>query len=104
MHISFRSTFLRTAAALLIATAAYGAESDNTQRKHRLQTGVERAESLRSVKRLQYAFSQFQEAGLWNDLADLFTTDATGEVISGKTTVELVTGRDAVKAYWMKRA
>src|SRR4051812_924513 len=100
MYIS--SWFVRASTLLLIAGGAFGANSSDTQRLLRLQTGVERAESLRSVKRLQYAFSQFMEAGLWNDLAELFTTDATAEVISGKATVELVTGRDAVKAFWMK--
>ncbi|MEO5923009.1 MAG: nuclear transport factor 2 family protein [Bryobacteraceae bacterium] len=87
----------------LMAGSIFGSDSD-TLRLRKLETGVERAEAVRAVKRVQYAFCQFQEAGLWNDLSELFTTDATGEVIAGKTVVETVTGRDALKAYWMKRA
>ncbi|MEP7355128.1 MAG: nuclear transport factor 2 family protein [Acidobacteriota bacterium] len=117
MRISFPSTLVpsalfRLATAFLTfgivlapnAAAQKPASSAEALRLRKLETGTERAESLRSAKRLQYAFSQFQEAGLWTDLAELFSKDVTMEVISGKTSVETITGRDALKAYWMHRA
>jgi hypothetical protein len=39
---------------------------------------VEGAEAIRAVKRLQCAYGQYAEFGLWDDLADLFASDGTG--------------------------
>ena len=46
-------------------------------RTARLQAHIENVESVRAVKRLQYAYGHYVELGLWNDFADLFTDDAT---------------------------
>jgi hypothetical protein len=43
-----------------------------------LESRVSRAEALRAVKRLQYAYGQYAEFGLWNDLVDLFAEDGIG--------------------------
>jgi len=45
-------------------------------RVERLQAHMESIESVRSIKRLQYAYGHYVEFGLWNDFADLFTEDA----------------------------
>jgi len=45
-------------------------------RVERLQAHLESIESLRAIKRLQYAYGHYVELGLWNDFADLFTDDA----------------------------
>ena len=37
---------------------------------------MESVESVRAIKRLQYAYGHYVELGLWNDFADLFTEDA----------------------------
>jgi SnoaL-like domain len=42
----------------------------------RLQAQMESVESVRAIKRLQYAYGHYVELGLWNDFADLFTEDA----------------------------
>ncbi|MBZ5675180.1 MAG: nuclear transport factor 2 family protein [Acidobacteriia bacterium] len=42
----------------------------------RLQAHLESVESVRAIKRLQYAYGHYVELGLWNDFADLFTEDA----------------------------
>ena len=42
----------------------------------RLQAHLESIESIRAIKRLQYAYGHYVELGLWNDFADLFTEDA----------------------------
>ncbi len=42
----------------------------------RLQAHIESIESIRAIKRLQYAYGHYVEYGLWNDFADLFTEDA----------------------------
>jgi hypothetical protein len=43
-----------------------------------LETMVERAEAIRAVKRVQCAYGQYAEFGLWDDLADLFASDGIG--------------------------
>jgi hypothetical protein len=45
-------------------------------RVERLQAKTENMESVRAIKRLQYAYGHYVELGLWNDFADLFTDDA----------------------------
>src|SRR5215472_9240194 len=45
-------------------------------RVDRLQAHIESIESVRAIKRLQYAYGHYVELGLWNDFADLFTEDA----------------------------
>jgi len=45
-------------------------------RVERLQAHMESVESMRAIKRLQYAYGHYVEFGLWNDFADLFTEDA----------------------------
>src|SRR5204863_8590163 len=45
-------------------------------RVERLQSQIESVESVRAIKRLQYAYGHYVELGLWNDFADLFTEDA----------------------------
>lgn len=44
----------------------------------RLESKLDRAEAIRAVKRLQCAYGQYAEFGLWNDLADLFAEDGIG--------------------------
>ena len=48
-----------------------------------LKTMVERAEAIRAVKRLQCAYGQYAEFGLWDDLADLFASDGIGHYQAG---------------------
>lgn len=45
-------------------------------RVERLQSHIESIESVRAIKRVQYAYGHYVELGLWNDFADLFTEDA----------------------------
>jgi hypothetical protein len=61
-----------------------------------LARGVERAEAIRAVKNLQYAYSHYAQFGLWTDLGSLFTED--GEAIYGSVAIK---GRAAVTAYNM---
>ena len=48
-----------------------------------LEPMVERAEAIRAVKRLQYAYGHYAEFGLWHDLADLFAADGIGHYPAG---------------------
>ena len=59
------------------------ARNDLQQRIAKLKTATERAEAIRAVKRLQYAYGQYAEFGLWNDLADLFANNGVGHFPSG---------------------
>ncbi len=58
------------------------------QRITQLQVALERAEAVRSVKRLQQAYGHYAEYGLWNDLADLFAEKEIGYFLPGNITRE----------------
>jgi hypothetical protein len=63
----------------IVATAQQASpplEAGIETRVERLQTHIESIESVRAIKRLQYAYGHYVELGLWNDFADLFTDDA----------------------------
>jgi hypothetical protein len=52
-------------------------------RVERLQARIESVESIRAIKRLQYAYGHYVELGLWNDFADLFAENAVTNYQSG---------------------
>jgi len=57
----------------------------------RLQGRLDSIESIRAIKRLQYAYGHYVEFGLWNDFADLFTADAVTNYQQGAR------GKDAIR-------
>lgn len=67
-----------------------------TARLARLAANVENAEAIRAVKRLQHAYGHYTEFGLWNDVADLFATNAVLQL--GRVTV---TGRENIRKYFL---
>ncbi len=66
-------------------------------RVERLQAHIESVESIRAIKRLQYAYGHYVELGLWNDFADLFTADAVTNYQSG------VRGKDAIRLLFFEK-
>jgi hypothetical protein len=64
-----------------------------------LEAGVDAEEAVRAVKRLQHSYGHYLEAGMWDDLADLFTDDATGQFGT-----ETVTGKSRLRAHFMQQA
>jgi hypothetical protein len=62
-----------------------------------LARDVDRAESVRAVKKLQRTYAQYSQYGLWNEMADLFANDATYIFDD-----ESVTGRAAIAAYLLE--
>src|SRR5438034_11687087 len=65
-------------------------------RIHRLAQNVERAESVRAVKRLQETYAQYSQFGLWADMAALFEENA--QLSYGKDTAQ---GRQAIQHYFL---
>ncbi len=63
----------------------------------RLQTHLEHIESVRAVKRLQYAYGHYVELGLWNDFADLFADEATTNYQQG------VRGKEEVRTLFLQQ-
>lgn len=79
MTINSRAILPTLIAILSAGSAAAQSTADGTdvaQRIAVLEERVGRAEALRAVKRLQYAYGQYVEFGLWHDFADLFADDA----------------------------
>ena len=81
-----------TPLALLVARAADSPVSTVDT----LARNVERAEAIRAVKNLQYAYSHYAQFGLWTDLGTLFTED--GEAIYGSDAIK---GRATITTYNM---
>ena len=90
--------------ALLIAlgtmnVVAAGDDSPSTgaaEHVQRLMQNVERAESVRAVKRLQETYAQYSQFGLWTDMAALFADDA--QLSYGKDNER---GRRAIQNYFV---
>jgi SnoaL-like domain len=66
-------------------------------RIERLEASIETVESVRAIKRLQYAYGHYVELGLWNDFADLFAQDAITNYQSG------VRGKDAIRQLFFEQ-
>jgi hypothetical protein len=67
-------------------------------RVHWLAQNVERAESVRAVKRLQETYAQYSQFGLWTDMAALFADNA--QLSYGKDNEQ---GRQAIQNYFLTR-
>ncbi|HEY6508277.1 MAG TPA: nuclear transport factor 2 family protein, partial [Vicinamibacterales bacterium] len=65
-------------------------------RVHRLAQNVERAESVRAVKRVQETYAQYSQFGLWTDMAALFADNA--QLSYGKDNEQ---GRQAILNYFL---
>ena len=65
-------------------------------RVHRLALNVERAESVRAVKRLQETYAQYSQFGLWTDMAALFADNA--QLSYGRDNEQ---GRQAIQNYFL---
>jgi len=99
------SGFLRAlpAAAATLALACWGpvlqaadaGEADLAQ----LDAGTRAAEAVRAVKRLQHAWTQYINDGLWKDASDLLTAKATAQFGA-----ESASGRDAIRQSLMQQA
>jgi len=92
-------------AAILVTLMCHGpaasAQSDPSAeaiRVDRLAQDVERAESVRHVKRLQETYAQYSQFGLWDEMAALFADDAV--LVRGDDTV---VGRDAIEEYFVEK-
>ena len=65
-------------------------------RVHRLTQNVERAESVRAVKRVQETYAQYSQFGLWTEMAALFADNA--QLSYGKGSAQ---GRQAIQHYFL---
>jgi len=72
--------------------------SASASRIEKLALDVERTESVRAVKRLQIAQAHYLLYGLWDEAADLYSSEA--EIVSGRS---LARGRDAIRAWLIER-
>jgi hypothetical protein len=67
-------------------------------RVQRLALNVERAESVRAVKRVQETYAQYSQFGLWTDMAALFAENA--QLSYGKDNEQ---GRQAIRQYFLTK-
>jgi hypothetical protein len=107
--ILYSRTFIIPAVLILLITGIINSIFDNDNgsssespidllqsRITRLETMADRAEAIRAVKHLQYAYGHYAEFGLWDDLADLFAEKGVGHYSPGKL------GKDEIRKYFMK--
>ncbi len=90
--------------AVLLAVSGVGAPahaqtepSAEVVRVDRLAQNIERAESVRQVKRLQETYAQYSQFGLWDEMAALFAEDA--ELVRGD---QRVTGQGSIGDYFLE--
>ena len=97
-HLTSRGLALLVALGTLQVVVA-GDTSPSTSaaaRVHRLAQNVERAESVRAVKRIQETYAQYSQFGLWTDMAALFADNA--HLSYGKDNEQ---GRQAIQNYFL---
>lgn len=63
-----------------------------------LARDVERAQSLRDIKNLQYSYAQYAQYGMIDDIVSLFSANASIRMTETGKTIE---GRDAIRAYFI---
>jgi hypothetical protein len=81
---------------VVVAAGDQSPGSNVAARVQRLGVNVERAESVRAVKRVQESYAQYSEFGLWTEMAALFSDSA--ELSYGKDTAK---GRPAIQQYFI---
>src|SRR5262249_55642954 len=85
--------------ALQVVVAGDGSPSMSAAaRVHRLAQNVERAESVRAVKRGQETYAQYSQFGLWTEMAALFADNA--QLSYGKDNEQ---GRQAIQNYFLAK-
>jgi hypothetical protein len=93
-----RETWLASLCATLfvlsISVPAAQAAQGGTTSVDALARDTERAEAIRAVKNLQYAYSHYAQFGLWAEMGALFA--GSGEVIWGEKTIK---GPAAIASY-----
>ncbi len=101
MSRGFPSRFLAVATLAVVASIATQVTGQSgpsdAESVARLALEVERAESVRHVKRLQDTYAQYSQFGLWNEMAALFAADA--ELIRGEDRVK---GQAAIGDYFLE--
>lgn len=60
----------------------------------RLETGIEQAEDLSAVKKLQKAYGYYLDKGMWTDLAEFFADDAVANYPAG-----VFIGKDCIRRH-----
>ena len=86
----------RSAALQLVVAGDTSPSMSAAARVHRLAQNVERAESVRAVKRVQETYAQYSQFGLWTDMAALFADNA--QLSYGKDNAQ---GRQAIQNYFL---
>ncbi len=86
MAASFARLLLVGGALWLVATgtvAAQAAAAALEARVERLAAGIERAQDVSAIKRLQRAYGYYVDKGMWEDCAGLFADDAVANYPAG---------------------
>ena len=96
-----RSPYYRIGRSLLLCAAIFAVAApavDNSAKIARLSLEVQRAEDIRTVKKLEISWAQYLQFGLWGQTASLFTENA--EAIYGGDDLK---GRAAIGKYFLSR-
>jgi hypothetical protein len=95
-----RSSARALLVALSVVYVVVAGDTDTAMRAaarvQRLAQNVERAESVRAVKRVQETYASYSQFGLWTDMAALFSDNA--QLSYGKDNAQ---GRQAIQNYFL---
>lgn len=90
--------------AVLLFLGALATYAQSSDRVALLATGVERAEAVRSVKRLQQAYNQYLDAGQWNELDALVTANVAADFPAPGERSGTALDKAGLHRYWMQEA
>jgi hypothetical protein len=85
------------ALAVLASASAQAAPAADPQRLARLEAEVVHGEDVSAIKKLNRAYGYYVDAGLWDDLADLFAQDAVANYPNGTWV-----GRESIRAHFLQ--
>jgi len=102
--ITATAALILTTGTWLLAQGQGASSAADAQRLDRLETGVERAEALRAVKRLQQTYTHYLDVGLWDEVDTLVTAGVVADFPTpGQRSGESL-NRSGLRQYWMREA
>jgi hypothetical protein len=101
LTLTFATGLVLTA---VLSLSRISGQNDDAQRLAKLEVGVERAEAIRAVKRLQQTYNHYLDVGLWDEMDALVSANSASDFPApGQPTGEKL-NKGALRERWMKLA
>ena len=104
IRTALAAAFIVATGTWLLAQGTSAPSATDAQRLARLETGVERAEAIRAIKRLQQTYTHYLDVGLWDQLDSLVTANVVADFPAPGQRAGEPLNRSALRQYWMRLA